>query len=89
MDAVEFVKQLRCMDKSVIRKYSVFNDSQRTLLPKLRNGQRRIPSRRGRACFLSSIRRRKLTNMGACGYSQSSFLLIIGTDTGIVQIGCV
>lgn len=27
MDAVEFVKQLRRMDKSVIRKYSVFDDS--------------------------------------------------------------
>ena len=27
MDAIEFVKQMRRMDKSVIRKYSVFNDS--------------------------------------------------------------
>lgn len=27
MDAIEFVKQLRRMDKNVIRKYSVFDDS--------------------------------------------------------------
>ena len=29
MDAIEFVEQLRRMDKSVIRKYSVFDDSPR------------------------------------------------------------
>lgn len=52
MDAIEFVKQLRRMDKSVIRKYSVFNDSPENVVAEVEEWTKMNPVKTRQRVFL-------------------------------------
>lgn len=52
MDAVEFVKQLRRMDKSVIRKYSVFDDSPEDVVTEVEQWSKEHPIKTRQSVFL-------------------------------------
>ena len=65
MDAIKFVKQLRRMnEQGVPKKRFIYpcagqeTDSPEEVVAELRNGRRSTPLKPGRACSLSSIRRR-------------------------------
>lgn len=52
MDAIEFVKQLRRMDKSVIRKYSVFDDSPEDVVTEVEQWSKEHPIKTRQSVFL-------------------------------------
>ncbi len=52
MDAIEFVKQLRRMDKSVIRKYSVFDDSPEDVVAEVEEWAKMNPIKTRQSVFL-------------------------------------
>ena len=52
MDAIEFVKQLRRMDKSVIRKYSVFDDSPEDVVAEVEQWSKEHPLKTRQSVFL-------------------------------------
>ena len=52
MDAIEFVKQLRRMDKSVIRKYSVFDDSPEDVVAEVEEWAKMNPVKTRQSVFL-------------------------------------
>lgn len=52
MDAIEFVKQLRRMDKSVIRKYSVFDDSPEDVVAEVEEWAKMNPVKTRLSVFL-------------------------------------
>ena len=52
MDAIEFVKQLRRMDKSVIRKYSVFDDSPEDVVTEVEQWSKEHPRKTRQSVFL-------------------------------------
>ncbi len=52
MDAIEFVKQLRRMDKSVIRKYSVFDDSPEDVVAEVDEWAKMNPVKTRQSVFL-------------------------------------
>lgn len=52
MDAIEFVKQLRRMDKSVIRKYCVFDDSPEDVVAEVEEWAKMNPVKTRQSMFL-------------------------------------
>lgn len=52
MDAIEFVKQLRHMDKSVIRKYGVFDDSPEDVVAEVEQWSKEHPLKTRQSVFL-------------------------------------
>nr|DAW31771.1 MAG TPA: hypothetical protein [Caudoviricetes sp.] len=52
MDAIEFVKQLRRMDKNVIRKYSVFDDSPEDIVSEVEEWAKMNPVKTRQSVFL-------------------------------------
>ena len=52
MDAIEFVKQLRRMDESVIRKYSVFADSPEDVVAEVEQWSKEHPRKTRQSVFL-------------------------------------
>lgn len=52
MDAIEFVKQLRRMEKSVCRKYSVFNDSPEDVVAEVEQWSKEHPRKTRQSVFL-------------------------------------
>lgn len=55
MDAIEFVKQLRRMDKSVIRKYSVFDDSPEDVVAEVEEWAKMNPVKTRQSVFLEQF----------------------------------
>lgn len=52
MDAIEFVEQLRRMDKSVIRKYSVFDDPTEDVVAEVEEWAKMNPIKTRQSVFL-------------------------------------
>lgn len=52
MDAVEFVKQLRRMDKNTSRKYSVFDDSPEDVIEEVEEWAKKNPAKTRQSVFL-------------------------------------
>ena len=52
MDAIEFVNQLRHMDKSAIRKYSVFDDSPEDVVTEVEQWSKEHPIKTRQSVFL-------------------------------------
>lgn len=55
MDAIEFVQQLRRMDKSVIRKYSVFDDSPEDVVAEVEEWAKMNPVKTRQSVFLEQF----------------------------------
>ena len=68
MDAVEFVKQLRRMDKSVIRKYSVFDDSPEDVVAEVEEWAKKNPVKTRQSVFLEQYPAKRLSS-GAPTYN--------------------
>ena len=64
MDAIEFVKQLKRMDKSVIRKYSVFNDSPEDVVAEVEEWVKMNPIKARQSVFLEQYPNVKLDTNG-------------------------
>ena len=52
MDAVEFVKQLRRMEKNTSRKYSVFNDSPKDVVAEVEQWSKEHPRKTRQSVFM-------------------------------------
>lgn len=52
MDAIEFVEQLRRMDKNAFRKYSVFNDSPEDVVAEVEQWSKEHPRKTRQSVFL-------------------------------------
>lgn len=52
MDAIEFVEQLRRMDKNAFRKYSVFNDSPEDVVAEVEQWSKEHPCKTRQSVFL-------------------------------------
>lgn len=55
MDAIEFVKQLRHMDKSAIRKYGVFDDSPEDVVTEVEQWSKEHPIKTLQSVFLEQF----------------------------------
>ena len=55
MDAIEFVEQLRRMDKSVIRKYSVFDDPTEDVVAEVEEWAKMNPVKTRQSVFLEQF----------------------------------
>lgn len=55
MDAIEFVKQLRRMDKNVPRKYSVFDDSPEDVITEVEQWSKEHPYKTRQSVFLEQF----------------------------------
>ena len=55
MNAIEFVKQLRRMDKNVYRKYSVFDDSPEDVVAEVEEWAKMNPARTRQSVFLEQF----------------------------------
>lgn len=64
MDAIEFVKQLRRMDKSVIRKYSVFDDSPEDVVAEVEEWAKMNPVKTRLSVFLEQYPEASVDNCG-------------------------
>lgn len=71
MDAVEFVKQLRRMDKSVIRKYSVFDDSPEDVVAEVEQWSKEHPRKTRQSVFLEQYSNAKIVEgvLAICPYN--------------------
>lgn len=67
MDAIEFVQQLRRMDKSVIRKYSVFDDSPEDVVAEVKEWAKMNPIKTRQSVFLEQWPEAELYSDGVLG----------------------
>lgn len=77
MDAIEFVKQLRRMDKSVIRKYSVFDDSPEDVVTEVEQWSKEHPIKTRQSVFLeqwpNAVTNNGVLNLTPCNIDQSLY----------------
>lgn len=64
MDAVEFVEQLRRMDKNGYRKYSIFNDSPEDVIAEVEEWAKMNPVKTRQSVFLEQYPEAELTKDG-------------------------
>lgn len=72
MDAIEFVRQLRRMDKSVIRKYSVFDDSPEDVVAEVEEWAKMNPIKTRKSVFLEQWPEANVDSLGVLEVCPSS-----------------
>lgn len=66
MDAIEFVKQLRRMEKNVCRKHSVFNGPPEDVVAEVEEWVKKNPAKTRQSVFLEQWPNAKKDNNGLC-----------------------
>ena len=64
MDAIEFVKQLRRMEKTVPRRYSVFNDSTEDVVAEVEEWAKMNPAKTRQSVFLEQYPKAEIDKCG-------------------------
>lgn len=64
MDAIEFVEQLRRMDKNAFRKYSVFDDSPEDVVAEVEQWSKEHPRKTRQSVFLEQWPNAKIPDCG-------------------------
>ena len=85
MDAIEFVKQLRRMDKSVIRKYSVFNDSPEDVVAEVEEWAKMNPVKTRQSVFLEQYPEAQIDDIGVLDVCPAPIVHSHRSDGG----GCI
>ncbi len=67
MDAIEFVKQLRRMDKNAYRKYSVFSSSPEDVIAELEEWEKMNPAKTRQSKFLEMFPNASVIPNGTLG----------------------
>lgn len=77
MDAIEFVKQLRRMDKNVSRKYRVFIDSPEDVVAEVEEWSKDHPRKTRQSVFLeqwpNAVNHNGVPNITPCNIDQSLY----------------
>ena len=82
MDAIEFVKQLRRMDKNVPRKYSVFDDSPEDVITEVEQWSKEHPYKTRQSVFLEQWPEAELDNNGVIALCPSRVSTVYRNNVG-------
>ena len=82
MDALEFVKQLRRMDKETYRKYSVFDDSPEDVVAEVEEWAKMNPVKTRQSVFLERYPEAKIDNTGVLDVCPTLIVYSHRTDEG-------